>query len=125
MYEHYARLADNVKIPLLIYEHPRWQSTHLLTPELVSRLATSWNVVLESEVDIDGPREGEGCLASVDQSAPSMENGSPADWKRVRSAPRTGLRARSVAAHRFNEIRSLVTARGEGVGLRNPERKSG
>ena len=41
MYEHYARLADNVKIPLLIYEHPRWQSTHLLTPALISRLAAT------------------------------------------------------------------------------------
>ena len=38
MYEHYARLADEVKIPLFIYEHPQWHSTHLLTPALVDRL---------------------------------------------------------------------------------------
>ncbi len=41
MYEHYARLADKVKIPLFIYEHPKWQSTHLLTPALVGRLVAN------------------------------------------------------------------------------------
>ena len=41
MYEHYVRLADKVTIPLLIYEHPKWQLTHLLTPVLVNRLATT------------------------------------------------------------------------------------
>ncbi|HHZ91482.1 TPA: dihydrodipicolinate synthase family protein [Candidatus Poribacteria bacterium] len=41
MYEHYARLADEVKIPLFIYEHPKWQSTHLLTPALVGRLVAN------------------------------------------------------------------------------------
>ena len=41
MYEHYARLADEVTIPLLIYEHPKWQLTHLLTPALVGRLAAT------------------------------------------------------------------------------------
>lgn len=43
-YEHYMRLADGVKIPLLIYEHPRWKE-QLLTPNLVGRLAASGRYV--------------------------------------------------------------------------------
>ena len=41
MYEHYARLANETSIPLLIYEHPKWKSTHLLTPSLVGKLAAT------------------------------------------------------------------------------------
>jgi 4-hydroxy-tetrahydrodipicolinate synthase len=39
-YEHYMRVADGLKIPVLIYEHPKWKDM-LLTPSLVGRLAAS------------------------------------------------------------------------------------
>ena len=42
-YEHYMQLADAVKIPLLIYEHPKWPAR--ITPDLVRRLAGSGRYV--------------------------------------------------------------------------------